>query len=112
MKKTEPDGSDTAMPCMLNYMSLILVRKLKCKPSINWRTESMLSYGCRRWHWLQETVSNPVVLEYSVKQPRVATLRELVRITLVLKEVPAVSFIAVAIRKTSGWRRSKPSSAF
>jgi hypothetical protein len=42
-------------------------------------------------------ISQPVVLKYPVKQPSVAALLKLVCVALVLKEVPALLLIAVAV---------------
>jgi hypothetical protein len=42
-------------------------------------------------------VSQPIVLKYPVKQPSLAALLKLVRVTLVLKEVPTLLLVAVVV---------------
>jgi hypothetical protein len=42
-------------------------------------------------------VSQPIVLKYSIKQPSLAALLKLVRVAVVLKEVPAFFFVVVVV---------------
>jgi hypothetical protein len=51
----------------------------------------------RFWAYSKHLVPKPVVLKYPVKQPSLAALLKLVRVALVLKEVPALLLIAVVV---------------
>jgi hypothetical protein len=58
------------------------------------------------WAYSKHLVSQPVVLKYPIKQPSVAALLKLVRVALVLKEVPALLLVAVVVLEAikQDWR--------